>query len=176
VVIIDADAPGVHLPRLIKKVFATVPTTNVVVVGDQPDVATAVAAVRAGAAAWSDRTTSVERLVDVMLGVHHGEAWFPPALLRAMLRALALSAADGAELEPGDGGPQTAARDAEMLERLARGTTTEDVAREFGVSAESVYIAARRAMRAPALHSIPPLSSVRHACQTASAGGPTPTD
>jgi two-component system, NarL family, response regulator LiaR len=90
IVIVDADADAgeLDLVRTICDVFRAVPRTGVVVIGDQPDVSTAVAAVREGAAAWCDRTTSVQRLVDVMLGVHHGEASFPPRLLRQVLRAL----------------------------------------------------------------------------------------
>jgi DNA-binding NarL/FixJ family response regulator len=87
----DADAEAGDLVRAICDVLRAVPRASVVVVGDQPDAFTAVAAARAGAAAWCDRATSVERLVDVMLGVHHGEAWFPPRLLREMLRLLTAS-------------------------------------------------------------------------------------
>jgi len=94
VVIVDADADNVDLPRTITDVFRASPDASVVVIGDQPDASTAVAAVRAGAAAWCDRATSVERLVDVLLGVHHREAWFPPRLLREILCVLAAPASD----------------------------------------------------------------------------------
>jgi DNA-binding NarL/FixJ family response regulator len=99
IVIVDADAEvdatTVDLVRTICDVLRAVPTTSVIVIGDSPDTATATAAVRAGAAAWCDRSTSVDRLVEVMFRVHHGEAWFPPRLLRQMLPALAAST-DGA--------------------------------------------------------------------------------
>jgi hypothetical protein len=79
-------------------------------------VSLAVAAVRAGAAAWCDRTTSVDRLVDVILGVHHDEAWFPPTLLRAVLEELSMAAVDQSEPDPCHESATTVRETSQMVE------------------------------------------------------------
>jgi DNA-binding NarL/FixJ family response regulator len=176
VVIIDADAEDLDLPRCIAEVFRAVPGANVVVVGDPPDVSLAVAAVRAGAVAWCDRATSVERLVDVLLGVHHGEAWFRPTLLRQMLESLAAPLDSAAAAQP-DGPDRPLSRgDAELLTQVALGAGTTEIAHALGMSAEEVRRRARRVMSTLAGSDVLATTAVGSADRTAGAGDSSPTD
>ena len=52
------------------------------------DVAHAVAAARAGAAAWVAKEQGAAELEAVVRGVARGESWFPPVMLGPILREL----------------------------------------------------------------------------------------
>jgi DNA-binding NarL/FixJ family response regulator len=149
VVLVSAEAVTVDLPGFLTEVLRAVPHASLVVVGDEPDVSVAVGSVRAGAAAWCDRSTSAEHLFKVLVGVHRGEAWLPPALLGAVLRALtsenghresqAMRRSDGSSV-------RLSRRESAVFDRLAAGASTDDIAREFGISVNTVRSYARRAM------------------------------
>ncbi len=176
VVVIDADAVTDDLARLIKDVLRAALQAHVLVIGDQPDVSIAVAAVQAGAVAWCDRTKSVDHLVDVILGVHLGEAWFPSPLLGAILRMLTKQSDDTEDEEPQDSGLPLSTREREVFHRLARGATTDEIAREFGISVNTVRSYARRVMSKLGARGISILAPAGGMLRTAAAGGVSHTD
>jgi two-component system nitrate/nitrite response regulator NarL len=160
VVVVSADAVSADLAGFLKEVRRAVPRTPAVIIGGEPDVSTAVAAVRAGAVAWCDGSTSAERLFKVLAGVHRGEAWFPPRLLGATLRALTSEGggrANSALRSSHGSSVRLSRRESAVFDRLAGGASTEDIAREFGISVNTVRSYARRAMGKVGPPSIPRL-------------------
>lgn len=85
VVVLDvanADEDGVATVRRLRRLPSP---PAVMVVTDIDDPAVAVAAVRAGVAAWVPKSLGVDHLIRVVSGVPYGRSWFPPVLLGQVL-------------------------------------------------------------------------------------------
>lgn len=88
-VIITEIVPGAaQTGRLLLTIGAAQPGAHLVVLTGSRDNAQAVAAARAGAAAWVPKVSSVEQLLGVLRAVRHGHACYPPRQLGAVLREL----------------------------------------------------------------------------------------
>ena len=73
---------------LLRKLRAAWPPAHLVVLTASHDSAHAVAAARAGAAAWVSKESSLEQLLEVLRGVPLGYAFYPPRQLGVVLREL----------------------------------------------------------------------------------------
>jgi NarL family two-component system response regulator LiaR len=73
---------------LLRKLRAAWPPAQLVVLTASHDSSHAVAAARAGAAAWVSKESSLEHLLEVLRGVPLGYAFYPPRQLGAVLREL----------------------------------------------------------------------------------------
>ena len=73
---------------LLRKLRAAWPAAQLVVLTASHDSAHAVAAARAGAAAWVSKESSLEHLLEVLRGVPLGHAFYPPRQLGVVLREL----------------------------------------------------------------------------------------
>jgi two-component system, NarL family, response regulator LiaR len=73
---------------MVRKLRAAYPPTHLVILTGSHDCAHAVAAARAGAAAWVSKESSLDHLLEVLRGVPRGHAFYPPRQLGVVLRAL----------------------------------------------------------------------------------------
>jgi two-component system nitrate/nitrite response regulator NarL len=73
---------------MLRKLRAAWPAAALVVLTGSHDPAHAVAAARAGAAAWVSKESSLDHLLEVLRGVPQGHAFYPPRQLGAVLREL----------------------------------------------------------------------------------------
>jgi two-component system, NarL family, response regulator LiaR len=92
---VDVEEVGHRTGPFIRSLLEAWPNGQVVVLSASKEPALAVAAARAGAASWVDKTSSIEDLVDVLSGVGQGLAWYPPWHLGHILRALLRDARAG---------------------------------------------------------------------------------
>ncbi len=73
---------------ILRKLRAAYPPAHLVVLTGSHDSAHAVAAARAGAAAWVSKESPLDHLLEVLRGVPLGHAFYPPRQLGAVLREL----------------------------------------------------------------------------------------
>jgi two-component system, NarL family, response regulator LiaR len=73
---------------MLRTLRATYPPAHLVVLTGSHDCAQAVAAARAGAAAWVSKESSLDHLLEVLRGVPLGHAFYPPRQLGVVLREL----------------------------------------------------------------------------------------
>ncbi|MDQ3762036.1 MAG: response regulator transcription factor [Actinomycetota bacterium] len=73
---------------ILRKLHAAWPPAHLVILTGSHDTAHAVAAARAGAAAWVSKESSLDHLLEVLRGVSLGHAFYPPRQLGAVLREL----------------------------------------------------------------------------------------
>ncbi|MGH3718856.1 MAG: LuxR C-terminal-related transcriptional regulator [Pseudonocardiaceae bacterium] len=73
---------------MLRSLHAGYPPAQLVVLTGSHDCAHAVAAARAGAAAWVSKESSLEHLLTVLRGVALGHAFYPPRQLGVVLREL----------------------------------------------------------------------------------------
>lgn len=73
---------------MLRKLRAAWPAAQLVILTGSHDPAHAVAAARAGAAAWVSKESPLDHLLEVLRGVPQGHAFYPPRQLGAVLREL----------------------------------------------------------------------------------------
>ncbi|MGQ0841659.1 LuxR C-terminal-related transcriptional regulator [Actinokineospora sp.] len=115
---------------------AAVPAAHLVALTGSHDLIRAVAAARAGVAAWIPKESSTEHLVAVLRGVCLGHSWYPPEYLGPVLRGLR---EDARRSRLGQG-PLDAlsVREREVLACLVDGKRGAEIAAGLGLSANTV--------------------------------------
>ncbi|CAN5482118.1 response regulator transcription factor [soil metagenome] len=130
IVLTDLSMPvldGVSATRRITEEF---PSVKVVVLTMHDDPAKTRAALEAGAAAYMTKGTSFADVLDTLRRVLAGEEVLSPQLAASMLQA-----ADTANLND----ELLSARQTEILQMIADGLSTKQVARELGITQKTVH-------------------------------------
>ena len=130
VVLMDLEMPVLDGVESCKRILAQFPTTLVVVLTMHEDVARTRAALSAGAVAYLTKGTSMNEVIDAIRNVVAGETVLSVELAMSILRT-----AD----ENGEVNDLLSDRQVEILQRIADGLSTKQVARELGISHKTVY-------------------------------------
>ncbi|HEY6422113.1 MAG TPA: response regulator transcription factor [Pseudonocardiaceae bacterium] len=121
---------------MVRTLNAAWPPAQLVILTGSQDTAHAVAAARAGAAAWVSKTSSVDHLLEVLRAVPLGHAFYPPRHLGVVLRELrddVRRARDyNARLDV------LSQREREVLLRMVDGKPVSQIAAESVVSTSTV--------------------------------------
>jgi NarL family two-component system response regulator LiaR len=88
VILIEVQPFGFAVREVLQRLTAVWPPAHLVVVSGDHDVAHAVDAARAGAAAWVSKEQGADDLETVLRGVCQGHSWYPPEMLGEILREL----------------------------------------------------------------------------------------
>lgn len=130
VVLMDLEMPVLDGVESCKRILAQFPTTLVVVLTMHEEVARTRAALSAGAVAYLTKGTSMTEVIDTIRNVVAGETVLSVELAMSILRT-----AD----ENGEVNDLLSDRQVEILQRIADGLSTKQVARELGISHKTVY-------------------------------------
>jgi two-component system, NarL family, response regulator LiaR len=121
---------------MVRKLSAAWPAAQLVILTGSHDTAHAVAAARAGAAAWVSKESSLDHLLEVLRGVPLGQAFYPPRQLGVVLRELRADVQHArdcsARLDV------LSNREREVLLRMVDGTPVSQIAIESVVSTSTV--------------------------------------
>jgi two-component system nitrate/nitrite response regulator NarL len=135
-VLIDVEPLGFAVAEVLGRIKEAWPAAHIIVVSADEDPAHAVAAARAGAAAWVSKNQGADQLETVLRGVVRGHSWFPPQLLGEILRALRDDVQNAREssnlldsLSP---------RELDVLTSMAKGKRARQIAAELTISADTV--------------------------------------
>jgi len=132
VVVMDLSMPvmdGTEATRIIR---TEAPDTRVVVLTMHDDVQRTRAALDAGAAGYLSKGCSFADVLSTVEAVASGETGLSPELASSMLRHVA----DAKTKDPTD---LLSARQVEILQSIADGMTTKQVARELGIAQKTVH-------------------------------------
>lgn len=88
VITIEVEPLGSAVGEMVRRLRAARPAAHVVVLSADHNVAHAVEAARAGAAAWVAKEQGAAELETVLRGVSRGQSWFPPDMLGEIMREL----------------------------------------------------------------------------------------
>jgi DNA-binding NarL/FixJ family response regulator/peptidoglycan/xylan/chitin deacetylase (PgdA/CDA1 family) len=141
VIVIEVEPPGVLVGDVVARLLAAWPPARVVVVSGNHDVAHAVDAARAGAAAWLSKggragQEGADELEIVLRGVCQGDSWFPPEMLGSILRELR----DDVRKAREDSDPLAvlSPRERDVLASMAEGKRATEIAEQLLISADAV--------------------------------------
>lgn len=132
VVIMDLSMPVMDGVTATSKIREQLPETQVVVLTMHDDVNRTRQALDAGANGYLSKGSSFSEVLETVEMVAAGETGLSPALAVSMLRA-----AEGAA--PGPDGPLLSERQVEILQAIADGETTKQVARTLGIAQKTVH-------------------------------------
>ena len=136
VIAIEAEPFGAAIGEVIEWLIATAPRVRVVVLSADRTVSHAVAAAKAGAAAWVAKEQDAADFEAVVRGVGRGYSWFPPEMLGEILRSLRADASRAR-----DGGGLLAvlsSRELEVLRAMMSGRRGRQIASDLHISADTV--------------------------------------
>jgi NarL family two-component system response regulator LiaR len=135
VIAIEAEPFGSGIGDLISRLMSAGPDLRVVILSADRNVAHAVAAARAGAAAWVAKEQDASEFEAVIRGVCRGWSWFPPEMLGEILSSLRLDASrahEGGDLDV------LSSRETEVLRAMMTGRRGRQIARDLHISADTV--------------------------------------
>lgn len=132
IVIMDLSMPVMDGVTATGHIRTKVPESRVVVLTMHDDVARTREALDAGADGYLSKGSSFSEVLSTVEAVAAGETGLSPELAISMLRA-----AEGAS--PGPDGPLLSERQVEILQAIADGATTKQVARDLGIAQKTVH-------------------------------------
>jgi DNA-binding NarL/FixJ family response regulator len=130
VILMDLSMPVLDGIEATRRIIEANPEQKVVVLTMHDDAQRTRAAISAGAVGYLTKGTSLGQVVDTIRAVHAGETVLSPQLAVSMLEA-ARVAAERDEL--------LSERQVEILQKIANGLGTKQVARELGITQKTVH-------------------------------------
>lgn len=132
IVLMDLSMPVMDGVDATREIRGKLPETQVVVLTMHDDVARTRQALDAGANGYLSKGSSFSDVLATVEAVAAGETGLSPELAVSMLRA-------AAEAAPADDGPLLSDRQVEILQSIADGETTKQVARSLGIAQKTVH-------------------------------------
>jgi DNA-binding NarL/FixJ family response regulator len=134
VILMDIQMPGINGIEATRRVLEKYPSIGVVVVTMFEDDDSVFAAMRAGARGYVLKGADAEEVLKVVGAVAEGEAHFGPEIARRLMAYF--SAPKPAA--PSEAFPELTAREAELLDLIARGLNNAEIAKQLYVSQKTV--------------------------------------
>ena len=134
IILMDIQMPGINGIEATRRVLEKYPSIGVVVVTMFEDDDSVFAAMRAGARGYVLKGADAEEVLKVVGAVAKGEAHFGPEIARRLMAYF--SAPKPAA--PSEAFPELTAREAELLDLIARGLNNAEIAKRLYVSPKTV--------------------------------------
>src|SRR5918998_528801 len=134
IILMDIQMPGINGIEATRRVLERDPSVGVVVVTMFEDDDSVFAAMRAGARGYVLKGADAQEVLKVVDAVAEGEAHFGPEIARRLMAFF--SAPKPAT--PSEAFPELTAREAELLDLIARGLNNAEIAKRLYVSQKTV--------------------------------------
>ncbi len=136
VITVEVEPLGSAAGEVLRQIVAARPEARVVVLSADRDLSHAVAAARAGVAAWVAKEQGAAELETVLRGVCEGKSWFPPDMLGEILRELRADIQRAQEI--GDTLEMLSPRERDVLLGMMEGKRGRQIAQDLKISTDTV--------------------------------------
>jgi DNA-binding NarL/FixJ family response regulator len=160
IALLDISMPGLNGLDAAARIASASPGTRVVIVSMHSNERYVAQALAAGVAGYVLKNAAVEELPILLRSVMRGETYLSPAISKQVVEALRARLTGGAAPPPDPLTP----RQREILQLLAEGKNTKEVAHLLGLSAKTVEAHRAQIMDRLDIHDVPGL--VRYAIRT----------
>jgi len=147
--ILDIGMPGLNGLDAAERILAAVPTCRIVILSMHGDEHRVQRAFRAGVSAYVLKDGSISELSDAVEAARRGEKYVSPGISAAV--AARVVAGDVLDESPLDA---LTPRQREVLQRIAEGRSTKEIAFDLGLSPKTVEIHRRQVMERLRIHDV----------------------
>ncbi len=154
VVVMDVTMPGLNGIDAARQITETLPDVRVVMLSMHADRRFVTEALRAGAKGYVLKDFAVDELVAAIRSVARGGTFLSAPVADVVVRDYVQRMQEPA----GSGGPTLSARERQVLQLLAEGASTKEIAARLRISAKTVDTHRRQIMDRLNLHSIAELT------------------
>jgi NarL family two-component system response regulator LiaR len=151
VVLMDIDLPGIDGIEATRRIRELSPSTQVVIITAYQEPAVMARAIEAGACGFVPKTQTADQLVGVIRGAAAGEMILPSGDIRAVLGKL--QATQRANTDAGWLIDQLTSREIQILQAIAQGSSTREVAESMFISQLTVQTHVKNILAKLGVHS-----------------------
>ena len=151
VVLMDIDLPGIDGIEATRRIRELSPSTQVVIITAYQEPAVMAQAIEAGACGFVPKTQTADQLVGVIRGAAAGEMVLPSGDIRAVL--VKLQVAQRARNDAGWLIDQLTSREVQILEAIAQGSSTREMAESMFISQLTVQTHVKNILAKLEVHS-----------------------
>lgn len=138
IVLLDISMPGLNGLDATALIVKAVPATRVVVLSMHTTEGYVLAALRAGAVGYVVKDAAVDELERALRAVGNGQGWLSPVVSRHLFDDYLRLAASREDVPSAVGNELLTPRQREILQLVAEGCTTRDIAKRLCVSLRTV--------------------------------------
>jgi DNA-binding NarL/FixJ family response regulator len=147
----DIDLPGIDGIEATRRIRELSPSTQVVIITAYQEPAVMAQAIEAGACGFVPKTQTADQLVGVIRGAAAGEMVLPSGDIRAVL--VKLQVAQRARNDAGWLIDQLTSREVQILEAIAQGSSTREMAESMFISQLTVQTHVKNILAKLEVHS-----------------------
>ena len=151
VVLMDIDLPGIDGIETTRRIRAKVPNAQVIVITAFQEPATIASAIQAGASGYLPKTKAADELLSVIRKAADGDMILPSSQIGPILEQLQKTRRDMSEAEQRLA--ELTSREVQVLQALADGKSTPDIARELFISPLTVQTHIKNTLGKLGVHS-----------------------
>jgi DNA-binding NarL/FixJ family response regulator len=133
VAVVDIGLPGIDGIELTRRIRRDLPKTKVLILTMHDMDDEVIATLAAGADAYCLKSADPERIVDAVKAAASGGAYFDPGIAHVVLRAF-----NRPEVAASAAGSPLSARETEILQLIAGGTSNAEIAQQLGIGLGTV--------------------------------------
>jgi len=154
ILILDLAMPGLHGIEVARRLHESNPSTRIIVLSMHSDRRYVIEALRAGAVAYVLKEAGFSELIDVIREVRDGHLYLSPLVSEQVIKDYIRLA----EVDEGSAFALLSAREREVLQLLAAGRATKEIASELHLSVKTVESHRKQIMDKLEIHSVAELT------------------